>query len=168
MGRRILHAADNLSGNTCDYRPIGDIFRHDRAGAHNGANTNRHPRKDRRIAADCGLALDQSGNDFPFTVSHKLSDRIDGARIEIVGEHDAVADEDTIFDRDAFADEGMTGDLAVSADDGVLLDLHEGTDAGARTDPASVEIDQIGVMDNHPITQDDTRCDHAEKPQIPN
>ena len=51
---------------------------------------------------------------FQSALGLQLAARGRGARINIVDERDAVADEHVVFDRHAFADEGVAGDLAVA------------------------------------------------------
>ena len=65
------------------------------------------------------------------------------ARIRVVDKHDAVADEDIVFDDDSLADERVTRDLAALADVGVLLDLDEGAYLRLVADLAPVEIDKL-------------------------
>jgi hypothetical protein len=72
----------------------------------------------------------------------------------IVDEHHAVSDEHFVLDDDALADKRMGRHLAAPADLGTLLDLDEGSDPRAVTDAASVEIDELGVMN------DDVGSDH--------
>ncbi len=44
--------------------------------------------------------------------------------------------------------------------DGVLLDLDEGADARPAADPAAVEIDQVGMMDDDAFIHSHVRRDH--------
>jgi hypothetical protein len=58
----------------------------------------------------------------------------------------------------------MAGNLAIPADDGVLLNLHEGADPGTGADAAAIEVDQIGVVNDHGFIQLDIRGNHAHRP----
>src|SRR5205807_2846714 len=62
------------------------------------------------------------------------------ARVLVVHEAHAVADEHLVLDLDAVTDEGVAGDLAERSDDGSRLDLHEGADARVIADAAPVEV----------------------------
>ena len=69
-----------------------------------------------------------------------------GARIGVVDERDAVADEDVVFNRDALADKRMARDLAALADGGILLDFDKGSNLRLIPDFASVQIDELGEL----------------------
>ena len=107
------------------------------------------------------MSFDGGGSDGPIGVGLQRAVWRDGARIEVVGEHDPMTYEDAVLERDALADETVTGNLAVFADDGVALNLNEGADARARADAASVEVDQVRLVDDDTLGQDDGRRNHA-------
>ena len=72
----------------------------------------------------------------------RLPSAVGRARISIVREHDAVADEDLVFDDHALANERVRRDLAAGADQRFLLNLDERADLGFVADRATVEIDE--------------------------
>ena len=78
-----------------------------------------------------------------------------GAGIKVVGEDDAVPDEDLVLDLDPFADERMRGDLAPPANDRILLNLNERPDPGAAADAAPVQVDKVLVKNNDAILEND-------------
>ena len=86
------------------------------------------------------------------------------ARVEIVDEHDPVADEDLVLDRHALADERVALDLASGADHGVLLDLDEGADPGVVADLASIEVNER--VQGDVFAQPDVRRDPDEVGRI--
>ena len=100
--------------------------------------------------------LTSGRHDRPVRVGLQAAVGVDGARVQIVGEHHAVADEHPVLDRHAFADEAVARDLAVAADRGAALDLDERADPRARADPAAIEVDQVGVMNDDVFVQNDT------------
>ena len=62
------------------------------------------------------------------------------ARVLVVDEHHAVADEDLVADLDAVTDERVALNLAVARRSTPRLDLDERPDPGPVADPAAVEI----------------------------
>src|SRR5581483_3054537 len=66
------------------------------------------------------------------------------ARIRIVDERDAVADEHVVANRHAFANECVARNLAALAHGRVLLDFHERADLGLVSDLTTVEVDESG------------------------
>src|SRR5690606_8836582 len=102
--------------------------------------------------ADGGIAAEARGTHGPVGRPLQFTPLGGGARVEVVGEHHAVADEHAVLDNDAFADEGMARYLAVLANTGVLLDFHEAADATVPADRAAVEIDEVGLEDHHALT----------------
>jgi hypothetical protein len=55
-----------------------------------------------------------------------------------------MTDHDLIFYGDAFADKSVRRNLAITPDDTVILNFDEWTYLRIITDPAAVDIDQIG------------------------
>jgi hypothetical protein len=72
--------------------------------------------------------LDDGRFHLPVSLALELARPRGGARIGVVDERDAVADEDGVLDGDALADEGVRRDLAATSHRDVLLDLDEGPD----------------------------------------
>src|SRR5690606_31901991 len=122
--------------------------------------------QDGGVGADGDAVFDHGWHYVPVRVRLRKSVAACGAWVNVVGEHDAVADEDTVTNRHAFADEGVAGNLAVAADSGILLDFDEGANAGAGADAATVKVDKIGVGNDHAFVQLDIRCDHAAPPSF--
>ena len=91
--------------------------------------------------------LTRGRHDRPVGFGLRRSVRVGGARVAVVGEHHAVADEDLVLDDHAFADEGVRRDLAARADRRVLLDLDESADLRVVADGAAVEVDERRVED---------------------
>ena len=131
----------------------GNIFRDDRAGAHNRSFAYCYAAQYGGSATDTGCALDDRGNRLPIVISLQLALRVGGAGNFIIDKGDAMADEDFIFDGHAFANKTVAGDFTVAAYAGVLLNLNERTDPGPITDLTAVKIDE--VMDNHVTAKPD-------------
>ena len=77
----------------------------DRIATDQGARADCHAAHDDRPTADRGAATDAGGDDDPIRFSLWLATRRRRARVQVVDEHNPVADEDLVFDVDAFADE---------------------------------------------------------------
>src|SRR6185369_2287373 len=78
----------------------------------------------------------------------------------VVNKHDAVTDEDLVFDLHALADETMRRDFTVAAHAGVLLDFDERSNAGSVANLAAVKIYEVIDFDVAP--EFDVGRDHAE------
>ena len=133
------------------------IFSDNAAGADDGVFTDGDSAEDGGIGADGGtffvwLSDTTSQSDSVL----KSAGICGGTWVKVVGEHDAVADEDFVFDGDAFADEGVALDLAVFADGGVFLYFDEGADLGIVADGAAVEVDEVVELDV--FAKDNVRC----------
>src|SRR2546425_115983 len=85
--------------------------------------------------------------DFPVLLGLQRTVRSCGARVGVVDECDAVADEDVVLDGHAFANERVAGDLAVLADVRVLLNFDKGTDLGVVAYFAAIEVDEPRQLD---------------------
>ena len=103
-------------------------------------------RKDRRAGSDRrALLRPRVGSTFQSLLGLQLAARRRRARIGVVDERHAVADEHVVLDRHAFADEGVARDLAARADRGVLLDFDERADLGLVADLAAVQVDELAT-----------------------
>src|SRR5262245_5234494 len=121
--------------------PRFDVFRHHRPRSDQGAGPDRYPTQDHRPAADRGPFAHAGRDHRPVGLGLRLAIGR-GPRVEVVDEHDAVADEYLVLDRHALADERVARDLAPGADRGVLLNLHERPDPRVVADPAAVQVDK--------------------------
>jgi hypothetical protein len=81
----------------------------------------------------------------------------------VINKHDAVADEDLIFNVDAFADKAVARDFAVPADARALLNLDERTYRRAVADFAAVEVYE--VVDSNAVAEFDVGRDDTELPR---
>lgn len=115
-----------------------DIFGDHAAGADDGAFADGDAAEDGGVGAERSPCFDDRGNDLPVGFGLQAAAVGGGAGVEVVDEHDAVADKDLVLYGDALADEGVALDLAVPADGGVFLDLDKGADLGAVADGAAV------------------------------
>src|SRR5262249_39797485 len=86
-------------------------------------------------------------HDLPVAVGLRLAACVDGARISIVDERHAVADEDVVLELDALADERVTGDLHPPANLGAVLDLNKGANPPLVADLRSVQVDEVEDCD---------------------
>ena len=123
---------------SCYYCVGGDISGDHAAGADDGAFADGDAAEDGGIGAERSPCFDDRGNDLPVGFGLQAAAFGSGAGVEVVDEHDAVADEDLVLNGHALADEGVALDLAVPADGGVFLDLDKGADLGAVADGATV------------------------------
>ena len=117
---------------------VGHRVGHHAARADDGVLSDDDVGEDRRSRSDRRAPVYQRPLHRPIVRGLQLAGRRRGARIRVVDEGDAVADEDMVLDGDAFTDEGMTGDLAPGADARVLLNLDEGPDLRLVADLAAV------------------------------
>src|SRR5688572_32684787 len=102
-----------------------------------------------------------------------LRPAVDGrARARVVDEDDTVSDEYIIFDRDSFADKAVRRDFAALTDDRPLLDFDERADLGLTTNPAAIQVHEIGAKDDDTFTESNAGRDrhrgillpHASEP----
>ena len=70
-----------------------------------------------------------------------------GARSAVIDEHDAMPDEDIVFESDTLAEKTVARDFAAPADADAFLDFDAGTDAAFIADGASVQIDELRKPD---------------------
>ena len=119
-----------------------DISGHHAAGTDDGAFADGDAAEDGGVGAERSALPDDCRHHLPVGFGLQAAAVGGGTGVEVVDEHDAVADEDLVLDGHALADEGVALDLAVLADSGVFLDLDEGADLGAVTDGAAVKIDE--------------------------
>src|SRR5579885_1878470 len=90
------------------------------------------------------------------------------ARIAVICEHHAMADERFILDDHTLANEAVRGDFAPPADAHPLLNLDEWADAGPGADAAAIEIYQVRMADADIFLEDDRFADgHERAPLFP-
>src|SRR5205085_1647086 len=143
-----------------DARAGGNIFSYYRARADYRALAYLDAAEDGRVRADGCAASDDCRFELPVFFGLGRTVGACGARASVVDEHDAVADEDFIFDADALADEGVARNLAARTHAHALLDFDEGADARLVADAAAVEVDE--AVDSNVAAQDNVRSDAAE------
>ena len=74
-------------------------------------------------------------------------------RIDVIGEHHAMPDENFVLQRDTFANETMRGNLAARTDLATRLNFYKGADPAILTDPASINVYEVG-MGNRNVAPD--------------
>src|SRR5689334_3703147 len=111
---------DYARRNADDDRVVGYIFVHYGSGPDHRALADGHPRDDRRIGADRCAPAHAGALDLPIGRVLQGAILVRGARVTVVDEHDAVADEYLVLDDDALANERVRGDLATRPDLRVL------------------------------------------------
>jgi hypothetical protein len=110
---------------------------HDGAGSDERACADRDAAQNGRPTSNGGSSTDPRRNDGPVLRRLKaISSR--GARISVVREDHAVADEDVVFNRDAFADKAVGRNLAATAYVGSFLDFDERADLRLGADATSI------------------------------
>ena len=108
-----------------------------RARPNERASSDRHSAQDRSTTSNGGASADSRRNDRPVCLSLKaITRRCSG--ISVIRKHDAMPDEDVVFDRDAFAHEAVGRDLAPATYLGALLDLDERADFRFLSYPTSI------------------------------
>ena len=132
---------------TGGYDVFGDVFGHDAAGTDDAIGAYGDAAKDCGVGADGGAFFDQGRDDLPIRSGLKLTALTCGPGKNIVGEHDAMADENFVFDGDAFADEGVALYFTLGADESVFLDFNKGANFGHVAYCAAIKIDKIGEVD---------------------
>ena len=80
-------------------------------------------------------------DDCPICCALKRPIGVDGARVEVIGEHDAMPNKNAILDLDAITNKAVARDLAVFANRSATLNLNKGADLGAGAYRAAVKID---------------------------
>jgi hypothetical protein len=151
---------DYLGWAAGDSGACRNIFRNDGTRADDRALTDGDPAQDGGVAADAGLGSHDRRNYLPIKPSLQCAAFGCRARIFVVDENDAMADENLIVDRDAFTDKAMRGNFAVAADARTFLDLDKRADARAVADLTAIEINE--VMDFDVAPEFDVRRDYAE------
>src|SRR5438876_9104588 len=131
----------------CHDRVGRHVASHDAAGSDQSILADRDVRKDGGAGADRSARPHQRRLDFPVLLGLQRTVRSCGARVGVVDEGDAVADEDVVLDGHAFANERVAGDLAVLADVRVLLNFDKGTDLGVVAYFAAIEVDEPRQLD---------------------
>ncbi len=114
------------------------------ARADDGARADGDAAQNRRVAADGSAALHQRCLALPVGSALLTAVGGSGAREAIVDEHDAVTDEDLVFQRHALADERVALHLDFVAEAGAALDLDERADGAVVADGAAVEVAEAG------------------------
>src|SRR5271170_3854365 len=84
---------------------------------------------------------------MPILLGLQASFRGCCTRIRIIDEHNAMADEDVVFNLHTLANEGVTRYLAAPADSGVLLNFNERPYLGFVADFTSVQVDELRELD---------------------
>src|SRR5580765_5407350 len=130
-----------------DDRAGGHVVRHHAARPDDGVLADLDAAQDGRARSDRRAAADDGRHDFPVAIRLELAGRRHGPGIEVVGEDDAVADKDVIFQLDAFADERVARDLDAAADLGAALDLDKRADSRLVANLAAVEVDELEDRD---------------------
>jgi len=136
--------------------------RDDAARADDGTLADGHAAQDGGIAADGRAALDQGGDALPIGFGLQAAAVCRGTRVSVVDEHDAMPDEDLVFDGHPFADEGVARDLHPAADADTFLDLHEGADLALVADLTAIQVDES--IDPHILAQFHVGCDAHKIP----
>jgi hypothetical protein len=111
--------------------------------------TDADPTHDRRVATNRGIATDSGRQANPVVRGLQRAIIIYGTRVRVIDKHDAVTYKDAVLDRDTRAEKAMARDLAVHPDLNIALNLYEWTDAGTPSNPAAIEVDKIGLMNDH-------------------
>ena len=124
-----------------------------RSGANERTFADGHARQNDRSASDRCTSLDSSGHDLPVCLGLQPA-VIRRARIQVVDEHDSMADKNVIFDGDSFTDESVRRNLAPAPNERIFLNLDEGADLGLVAHIATIEIDQISLEDLHSVAQE--------------
>jgi hypothetical protein len=132
---------------SCDYCVGRDISGHHAAGADDGVFADGDAAEDGGVGAKRSPCLDDRGNDLPVGLGLQTAAVAGGSGVEVVDEHDAVADEDIVLNGHALADKGVALDLAVSADGGVFLDFDKCADLAAFANRAAVKVDEFVELD---------------------
>jgi len=83
-----------------------------------------------------------------------------GSRIPVVDKHHTMAHEDSLFDSYAFANKGVTRYLTSSADRCAFLYLDKSADLRPRSDLATVQIHELGMMYHDSFAELHVVCDH--------
>jgi len=152
--------ANDAGGHTGNDRKRGDVFRENCARAHQCAFANSDARQDRRVAPNRGVVPDVRLDHLPIRLRLQAAIGIYGSGVQIVNEHNAMPDENTVAYRDAGANKSVAGDLAIRADLRITLYFNESADLGSVTDRAAVQVYQVRLEDLHIAAQHNIDGDH--------
>jgi len=144
--------ASRARGNALRDLVIRHIVSHDSSGANQSTLSDAYTRENDRSASDRRAALHSRGHNLPVGFGLQPA-ALRCPRVQVVDEHDSVADEDIIFDGDPFANKSVGRDLAPVAYKSVLLNLDEGSNLSFIAHRAAIEIDQIRLEDLHSVAQ---------------
>jgi hypothetical protein len=148
-------------GNAFRDLVIGHIVSYDGSGTDQSAFSDGYACENYGSAPDRCAALHSSGHHLPIRFGLQPA-ILSCARIQVVDEHDSVADKYIVFDGDPFTNKSVGRNLAALADSRVFLDLDEGPDLGLVAYLAAVEIDQIRLEDGYSVAQDNVGRDWHE------
>src|SRR6266702_7368165 len=134
------HKLCGISRHNCVRR---HVFRHNAPGANDRVLTNGYIAQNGRSGTNGSPFADFGSFDFPvgFRLQPASGNRC--ARVHVVDEGHAVANEDVVFNVHALTDERMARNLAAAADRGILLDFDERSDFRLIADFAAVQIDEF-------------------------
>jgi hypothetical protein len=76
-----------------------------------------------------------------------------GTGESVINKHHAMTDEHLIFDNDAFADKGMRRNFTAFADLDCSLDFDKRANACLGPNRTSVEVNEVGMKNSHPLTE---------------
>jgi hypothetical protein len=128
----------------------GHVFGNDASGTDRRALSNGDPAQEGCSRADGGPSLDERLDTFPIGLGLKGAVFIRCSRVQVIREHNSVADKDLILDGYAFANKGMARNLAPAANLGSFLNLDEGPYLGVIPDLAAIEVRESEYTDAFP------------------
>src|SRR4029078_11147717 len=155
-----VEGTQHLCGVANDDCVCRDVVRHGAPGADQRAFTDRDVCEDGGSRSDGGASHHACGFDRPVLLRLQFAVGRGCSRERVVDEHDAMADEDVVFDGHPLADECVAGDLASPADPRVLLYFDECADLRLVADLEAVEVDELRKTDA--VSKLDVRRDADE------
>lgn len=162
----VSDVADHPGWYARDDSEVRNIFCDDSTGRYKGTFTNCYPAKDGCVRSNRCLAFDARKFQLPVIVGLGRAVRICCLGEAVIGEHDAMSDEDFVFNCDAFANECVGRNLAAFANKGALLDFDKCTNPTAITYLAPVQVDEIRMMHcDVPDKFDTVRYWHLRSPK---
>lgn len=107
------------------------------------------------------MLFNQCRDAGPIRIGLQLPAVIRGARMEVVGESNIVADEDLIFQSYTFANKSMTRNFATVPDFDALLDFDKGADFYVVPNFTTIQVDK--PMEPNVFTQLDIWSNPLER-----
>jgi hypothetical protein len=156
----LTHIPGDAGGNTGYDCVRGDILGDHGARADQSFFAHGNASHDGGVCTDRCPGSNSSLYHLPILRGLQASVRRDRPGIDIVYEHDTMADENAVLDFDPLANERVAGNLAVAPDARAFLNFYKRPNLGAISYGATVEIHQLWMENFNALPQHNGVGDH--------